>query len=137
MAGMKLPAVFGKKRKVKRVRDGESHRRKCPECGETCMFYEVTVDEKYTAYHVIKLWGSESTGFQCSECDEVMELDDTEEPELTAKEKKALEKKQALEAKERELRAAKARRKVELDAQQQEQAIDDELAAMKKKLGIE
>lgn len=137
MAVVKLPVVFGKKVKVKRVRDGQTERRRCPECGETTTFYEVTVDQQYTAYRFIKLWGSESTGFQCDACDEVMELDDTEEPELTAREKKKLDKQRAAEAKEQAERAERSRRRLQQEKAAQEEAIDDELAEMKKRLGID
>ena len=132
-----MAVLFGKKEKVKRVRGGRVERRKCPECGATTKFREVTVSKKWTAYHVVKLWDSEKIAFQCDACDEIMDLDDTDSPELTAKEK-------AQQAKLAEKQARIAAKKAELDrlqrqkeAAQQEQAIDDELAAMKKKLGVD
>jgi hypothetical protein len=134
---VKLPAVIGRSKKVKRVPDGRVDRRKCPECGKTTDFHEVVVTSKWTAYVVVKLWNSESTAFCCSACEAVMDLDDTEDPELSAKEiEKRLEledKQQRIDAKAAEL----ARRKAEAEAVRQDQDIDDELAAMKKRLGID
>jgi hypothetical protein len=130
-------AIFGKSEKVKRVSDGRVERRKCPKCGKTTEFHEVVVRSKWTAYRFVKLWDSETTAFLCKACEEVMDLDDTEEPELT---KKELEQRGKLEEREKIVAAKAAEaaaRKAESDAQQQEQAIDDELAAMKKRLGIE
>lgn len=134
---MKLPAVIGNKKKVKVVKDGRVERRKCPECGKTADFREVLVTSKWTAYVVVSLWNSEKTAFRCDACEEVMELDDTEDAELTPKE---LEQQRRLEEKRRlvEAKAAEvAKRQAASQAVQQEQAIDDELAQMKKKLGIE
>jgi hypothetical protein len=132
-----MAVLFGKKEKVKRVRGGREERRQCPECDATTTFREVTVHKEWTAYHVVKLWDSEKIAFQCDACDEVMDLDDTEEPELSAGEK-------AQQAKLREKHDRIAAKKAELErlqrhkeAQDQDQAIDDELAAMKKKLGLD
>ena len=134
---MKLPKVIGNSKKVKKVPDGRVERRKCPHCGKTTNFREVLITSKWSAYVVVKLWSSETTAFRCDSCDEVVDLDDTEDPELTAKEKKqqaALEEKQKrVDAKAAE--AARVQAKVE--AERQEQAIDDELAQMKKKLGLD
>jgi hypothetical protein len=134
---MKLPAVIGRSKKVERVRDGRVERRKCPQCGKTAEFEEVVVSSKWTAYVVVSLWNSESSAFRCRACEEVMDLDDTEEPELTPKEleqrRKLAEKQQRIDAKAAEV----ARRQAAAEAADQEQAVDDELAAMKKRLGID
>lgn len=134
---MRVPLLFGRKKKVKPVKDGRVQRRKCPECGETTEFREATVKKTYTAYHFVNLWDSEDTAWVCSECHEVFDLDDTDAPELTAKERAqqdAIAKKEAkIAAKNAEL-AEKQRKQ---QAQQREAALDDELADMKKKLGLD
>ncbi len=97
----------------------------------------MSVQKSYTAYHFVELWSSEDTAFACSACGEVVDLDDTAAPELTAKERArrdAIAKKEAeLAAKERELAALERKRKSEA----REAALDDELADMKKKLGLD
>lgn len=129
--------MFGRKGKVRRVPDGQFEKRRCPECGRTTVFRECIVKKTYTAYHFVNLWSSESTQFACDACGSVMDLDQTEAPELSAREKaqqEALEAKQAaIEAKQARLEQLRSQR----DAEQREQAIDDELAAMKARLGLD
>ena len=129
--------MFGRKGKVRRVPDGQFEKRRCPECGRTTVFRECIVKKTYTAYHFVNLWSSESTQFVCDACGSVMDLDQTEAPELSAREKAqqgALEAKQAaIEAKQARLEQLRSQR----DAEQREQAIDDELAAMKARLGLD
>lgn len=119
---------FGQEKKAKVVRGGERVRRRCPECGATTSFVECRVESKFTAYSVINLWDDQSTGYMCSACQSVMEMEDTLDPELTAAEREALaqERARALEAARSERAQAKARQDAE---------IDDELAALKRKLG--
>ena len=129
--------LFGRKGKVRRVPDGQFEKRRCPECGKTTVFRECVVEKTYTAYHFVNLWSSKSTQFSCDDCGSVMDLDDTLNPELSEREKAELaaleDKKRAIEAKQ-----AKADR---LRRQRQEQArerdIDDELSAMKARLGLD
>lgn len=141
-------AVFGRKKKIKPVRDGRRERRKCPLCGEDTTFFEVTIEKKFTAYVVVDLFNTESTGFQCKACDEVMDLDDTHEPNLSEREKKKLAKAQAKaeaerarklaeaeEARKREIREAAEEARAEKAAK--ESQLDDELAAMKARMGID
>ncbi|MEM9455689.1 MAG: hypothetical protein AAGF11_16015 [Myxococcota bacterium] len=129
--------MFGRKGKVRRVPDGQFEKRRCPECGRTTVFRECIVKKTYTAYHFVNLWSSESTQFACDACGSVMDLEQTEAPELSAREKaqlEALETKQAaIEAKQARLEELRSQR----DAQQREQAIEDELAAMKARLGLD
>ncbi len=133
---MKLPSVIGNATKVAEVPGGRVERRKCPHCGKTTRFREVLVTKKWSAYVVVKLWSSEATAFRCDACKEVVDLDDTGPPELTAKEleqqRKLEEKQKRVDAKAAEL----ARKQAAAEAERQEKAIDDELAAMKKKLGL-
>lgn len=129
--------MFGRKSKVRRVPDGEFEKRRCPECGKTTVFRECIVKKTYTAYHFVDLWNSESTQFCCDSCGAVMPLDETEAPELSAREKARLE---AVEAKQAAIAAKQAevdRLRANKQAHQREQDIEDELAAMKARLGLD
>lgn len=129
--------MFGRKGKVRRVPDGQLEKRRCPECGKTTVFRECVVETTYTAYVVVNLWRSEATEFACDACGSVMALEKTLEPELTAREKEQLaelERKQARIA-EKQAKAEQLRRGKE--AADREKALDDELAAMKARLGLE
>ena len=141
-------AVFGRKKKIKPVRDGRRERRKCPLCGADTTFIEVSIEKKFTAYVVVDLFNTESTGFQCEACDEVMDLEDTHEPELSEREKKKLAKARAKAEAERERKLAEAEeaRKREIrraaeearaEKAEKESQLDDELAAMKARMGID
>jgi len=133
--------MFGSKGKARRVPDGQFEKRRCPECGKTTVFRECVVEKTYTAYHFVNLWSSESTKFCCDACGSVMDLDETEAPELSAREQAQLE---ALEAKQAAIAAKQAeleRLRIEGEAQARKQAreksVDDELAAMKARLGLD
>lgn len=133
--------MFGRKGKVRRVPDGQFEKRRCPECGKTTVFRECVVKKTYTAYHFVDLWSSESTQFACDACGAVMDLDETQAPELSAREQeqqRQLEAKQAaIEAKQAKLERLERQRQAEARAKAQDDAIEDELAAMKKRLGID
>jgi ribosomal protein S27E len=132
--------MFGRKGKVRRVPDGQFEKRRCPECGKTTVFRECVVEKTYTAYHFVNLWSSESTQFCCDACGSVMDLAETELPELSAHEQarlEALEAKQAaIAAKQAELEQLRAKDEAKTRKQAREQAVDDELAAMKARLGL-
>lgn len=138
--------MFGSKGKAKRVPDGRVETRRCPECDETTTFHECEVEKTYTAYHFIDLWSSTSTEFACAACGSMMALDKTLDPVLSATERAALEAKQAqaaaiaakeasVAAKRAELKRLEADREAARRKQAQEQTIEDELAAMKARLG--
>ncbi len=129
--------VFGRKKKIRPLSGGRSRRRKCPKCGADTTFVEVEVETTYTAYIAIDLFDTESTAFQCRACDEVMALEDTNAPELTAKEKAAEEKARLKAREKRKKQLALEAKKARKEAQAKEDALDDELAAMKARLGID
>ena len=111
--------VFGRKKKTRPLEGGRSRRRKCPKCGADTTFVEVEVETTYTAYVVVDLFDTESIAFQCGACSEVMALENTNAPELSAKEKLA-EEKARLEARETRrktlaLQAKKAREEAQDD----------------------
>lgn len=140
--------LFGRKSKVRPLKDGRRERRKCPDCDADTTFVEVKVEKKYTAYVVVDLFNTESTAFACSECQEVMDFDRTLEPDLSPREKAKLAKAEAkleaqrakaqaeAEAERKRQREAQAKRRQE-EARAQEDALDDELTAMKARLGLD
>jgi hypothetical protein len=133
--------LFGSKGKARRVPDGQFEKRRCPECGKTTVFRECVVEKTYTAYHFVNLWSSESTKFCCDACGSVMDLDETEAPELSAREQarlEALETKQAaIAAKQAELEQLQAKQAAQTRKDARDKALDDELAAMKARLGLD
>lgn len=141
MASVMPFLMFGSKGKARRVPDGQFEKRRCPECGKTTVFRECVVEKTYTAYHFVNLWSSESTKFCCDACGSVMDLDATLAPELTAREQAQLEameaKQAAVAAKQAELERLQARQAVESREQAKKKSVDDELAAMKARLGLD
>jgi hypothetical protein len=133
--------MFGSKGKARRVPDGQFEKRRCPECDKTTVFRECVVEKTYTAYHFVNLWSSESTKFCCDACDSVMDLDATLAPELSAREQaklEALETKQAaIVAKQAELERLQAKQAAQARKDTRDKAVDDELAAMKARLGLD
>jgi hypothetical protein len=138
--------MFGSKGKARRVPDGQVETRRCPECDETTTFHECVVEKTYTAYHFIDLWSSKATEFACAACGSMMPLDKTLDPALSARERAALEaaqakaaavaaKEAAVAAKQAEVKRLEAAREEARRTQARDQAIEDELAAMKARLG--
>lgn len=129
--------IFGRKSKARLVPDGRFEKRRCPECDKTAVFRECLVSNKYHVFFVVDLFDTESTKFACDKCGAVMDLDDTKDPELTEKEK---QQQAAIAAKEAEV-AAKQRALEQQKTRERDAAkargVEDELAAMKKRLGID
>ena len=128
---------FGRKAKVRRVKGGRQEKRKCPECDATAMFVEVEVKKTYTAYVVVDLFDTESTKFACESCGEFMDLEDTGEPELSAREQARKANADAKAEAKRKKELQRAADKARAQAQQREDDLDDELAAMKARLGLD
>jgi hypothetical protein len=137
--------MFGTKGKTRRVPDGRVETRHCPECDKTTTFHECEVETTFTAYHFLDLWSSKATQFGCSACGSLMPLDKTAEPALSASERAAAvaaqAKAAALAAKEALIAAKQAalrRLEDEREAARQkvarEQAVEDELAALKARI---
>jgi hypothetical protein len=133
--------IFGKKSSVKLVEDGEFEKRRCPKCDETTIFREVEVDNSITAYKLVELFEWVGKAFMCEACDEIMDLEDTLEPESGREraERRAEEAvaKREKEIAEREAAAEKARKEREQKEQEMKETVDDELAALKRKLGMD
>lgn len=133
--------MFGSKGRARRVPDGQFEKRRCPECGKTTVFRECVIEKTYTAYHFIDLWSSKSTQFSCDACGSVMDLEQTLSPELSAREQdqqRALEDKQAaIAAKQVQVQRLRRQREAEDREHARRQAVEDELAAMKARLGLD
>lgn len=127
----------GRKSKARMVPDGQFEKRRCPECGKTAVFREAVVNKAYSAWVVLKLWESESTTYVCDKCGSMVDLDDTLEPELSAREQA---KQTRLTAEKAQVAADKRRlanEQFKLAEKKRDQDLDDELAQMKEKLGLE
>jgi hypothetical protein len=137
--------MFGTKGKARRVPDGLVETRHCPECDKTTTFHECEVETTFTAYHFIDLWSSKATQFACAACGSRMPLDKTSEPALSPRERAAAvaaqAKAAAVAAKEAVIAAKQAalqrlddEREAARRTQARDQAVEDELAAMKARL---
>jgi hypothetical protein len=138
--------IGGHNRKVRTVKDGKSFLSRCPACDEVATFREVAVS---TSYHVffVDLFDDAATGVRCSACQEAFAdeaaiaiIDGAEPP--TEEERVALEERTMARYKEEFEARARARRREEVRLQNLEKqrlageaAIDDELAALKRRLG--
>jgi len=125
---------FGSKSKVRRVPDGQTLKRKCPECGETALFRECVVKKEYSVYSVVTLWDSTSTAYACSACDSVMSLGESQAPQLTAREEAKQRKLEEKEARVAEKRRKAAALEAEKAKRSRDAQIDSELEALKRKL---
>ncbi|HEY4239059.1 MAG TPA: hypothetical protein VGM88_04560 [Kofleriaceae bacterium] len=102
--------------KVKRVRGGKAIQRRCPACKQETTMHEVEITTSAGVFFIDVL-KSTDRAFQCDACDETFDLKDEKPARDMAAELLA----------EREERA--------LEAKAKSKSIDDELAAMKRKLG--
>ncbi|MCA9684603.1 MAG: hypothetical protein KC457_20630 [Myxococcales bacterium] len=150
--------ILGAKTKVRPKPGGERVRRFCPECKSDATFVEAKIERTVTAYVFVDLFSVDEKGYICSNCHEVMDLEDTSAPqdvnpepereggvlgrihawqEERAREQaeraRAHEAEEARERAEQAREAAREARRAEKAAKQK--AVDDELAALKKKLG--
>ncbi len=143
---------------VKRVVFGKKKQLKCTKCERETTFYEANAEDRVAAYVVLELYKRTKRVMQCGDCLGVCDFYDVfpEERESEAKHKEELKLKEA-EAKAAELEKRKAdeekeAKRLEAERARQEQlenerraqererkakAVDDELSALKKKLGKE
>src|SRR5262245_4087578 len=114
------------KTKVKPVKGGEILEQVCPECGKKALFYEAEATTSAGVFFVDVLSSTDKV-FVCSKCDEVFDVkDDADKAALPPGQPPPRDLLAELEkdkAKREALAAAKA------------QSVEDELAALKKKMG--
>ena len=109
--------------KTRPVRGGATLYQKCPECGELATFHEVEVTTAAGVFFIDVL-SSTDRAYQCSACCETFDLKETDEPAEPVRAPRDLAAELLAEKRQREAAvAAKSRQ------------IDDELAALKRKLG--
>lgn len=118
--------LFGRKAKVHKVSGGRQEKRRCPACHATTTFVEHEKKSSYSLY-LVELFDDTERVFVCSACGEAMSIDETQRPELSAPER-------VKQAKEAEKEAAKIRKTREAARKRQEKELDDELAALKRKV---
>lgn len=151
MPEMKIPApgpsdtlslvlILGRKSVAKRIKGGHFEKRKCPECEATTVLREIEVSHDYNIFFKIKLFDTSETTYACDSCNERMDLEDTLEPELSQREQelneKAAEKSERKRIKEDAKAAKKRDKEVKSKAEQHDREINNELAEMKKRLGL-
>lgn len=113
--------LFHGSSKTRRVRGGAVLHQRCPECGVDTTFHEVEVTTSAGVFFV-DLLSSTDRAYQCASCDDTFDVVDT--PAAPQKPPRDLA---AELLAEREQRAAMAAERAA--------AVDDELAALKRKLG--
>ena len=120
--------LFGRKTKFRPLEGGRRVRRRCPECGQEAEILACERVHTYEAYFV-GLFDTAKAVWVCSACKEEIELPDA----LPAGEADAERKRKELEAAE-QARAAR-RQQLTDKAEAMKQKVEDELAALKAKLG--
>lgn len=146
-----MPRLFlGARTRTKPKKGGKRVRRHCPECECDADFVEVEVDHTLTAYLFVDLFTLNDEGYACTECHEVMDLDDTAPPKNIVHDRPGKKKsgllgrmamRQEQRQQEREARAAErakqeAREQREAERAAKKKAVDDELEELKKKMGL-
>ena len=112
--------------KTKRVPGGRVLHQRCPECHADTTFHEVEVTTSAGAFFIDVL-SSTDRAFRCASCDETFDLKDDDQP---VRETETVRPPRDLAA---ELAAEKQRRAAV--AATRDKQVDDELAALKRKLG--
>lgn len=136
-------------KELKRTFGGRKQTLNCSNCKKATTFYEAIVDDSFKIYFVVELWKKTKRVMQCGECLYVSDFYEVY-PEEKQKEEEARAKLEAdrlkaeNEAKQKALEeqarqeavARKAREAAEKEAKQKmDQQVDDELEALKRKLG--
>lgn len=110
--------------KTRPVKGGKKFVQVCPECGEHATFREVETTEKIGIFFALDLVTDKERGYQCSICSEIFDLKDdaptaaAPPPELPPPPDPDVE-----------------RRRRDEERRRQDQRVEDELAALKKRLG--
>jgi hypothetical protein len=129
---------WGTRSKVRPVKGGRKERMECPSCGEVATFRECVAEEALTVFSVVSLSEDREVVYRCGECGELFDLVETPDAGAPARDpaadpeaarRRAAADRAAAERAERERRErarAEARRAA---------SVEDELAALKRKLG--
>jgi hypothetical protein len=125
--------LFGRKAKTRKVPDGRREKRRCPACDATATFVEHEKKSSYSLYFV-ELFDDSERVFVCGACGEAMSFDATGAPVFTERERAKLAKAAEKEAARARTALESARKAREAALERQERAIDDELAALKRRM---
>lgn len=148
-----IPFLLGTKTKVRPKKDGQRVERFCPECETNAVFAEADVAHALTILGKEVFSMGDEEAYLCTACDECMYLSATQPPKPGAKaadgtpqtlvERMAARREARLKRKEELAKAEQLAAQFEAEAaaqvkaeQDKQDAIDDELAALKKKLGL-
>lgn len=134
---------FGRKTSVKPIRGGRQVIADCPSCGETAKFHECEQEKTLHLYVVLDLFSDKQTVYRCTNCGDVFELsEEAASPQASARatagSSAATDDARARAEREqderRAAREARARAEREEKKRQSESTIEEELAALKRKL---
>lgn len=151
--------LFGRNSKVKTVRGGRRVVAECPSCGVNAQFHECERESSLNLYVVLDLFSEKTTVYRCTSCGDIFELDEQataaqqcaearagsqsapatvatagESPRQRARRERE-ERRQAERLRQERERDAKAREILQQrKKERKEQQIEDELAALKRKL---
>ena len=110
--------LFHRKEGTRTVAGGETFTEECPTCQQRTRFAEVEITEKYGVWFV-DVVKDEERAFRCTKCGDVFDLRDTEPAAARASASVA----------------KPAPAKPPLDTTAVKKKLDDELAALKKRMG--
>ena len=107
-------------KKTRVVRGGRTMEETCPECGETAVFREVEETEAIGVFFALDLASSTDRAWQCTACEEVFDLKEPKTPAPPPKPRVDPE---------------VDRRRRDEEQRRRDQQVEDELAALKRRLG--
>lgn len=111
--------LFHRNAKTRPVRDGHTFVETCPECGQRARFVEVEIEENFGVWFV-DVVGDKERAYRCGACGETFDMKDQE----SAPAKPA-----------RPAVPVRTQAQIAEDQAAKEIRIDDELAALKKRMG--
>ena len=115
--------LFHRNAKTRPVRDGHTFVETCPECHQRARFVEVEIEENFGVWFV-DVVGDKERAYRCGACGETFDMKDEAKAEAPAP---AVPARRAVPVRTAEdVAAEKAARELRLD---------DELAALKKRMG--
>lgn len=134
-----------------RVPNGRKVKLTCKNCGKESNWHECRIEDSIKVYAVVELWKNSKRVMQCGECLATCDYyemfpgeKEEEEKQAAEKKQKELQHEQELEAKKKAEEEAERKRKEEIACKKREEekkakdaAIEDELEALKKSMGMD
>jgi len=126
--------LFHHRSKTKPVADGETFTQRCPSCDKTAEFHEVEVSQGVGAFFV-DLVEDRERAYRCGACGDTFDVaDQAPDQSLDLESLPSPEEIEASQKAERQRLAAAAQARREI-AERKANQIEDELAAIKRRLG--